>query len=104
MPKNAVCGPTESPHRGPQIKNASSSISAIIVNYCTKDLLRDCLVSLGESRVSGLEVIVVDNHSTDGSAEKVRGEFPDVRVMKIWAFRGPIIKESKRPAENTFCF
>ena len=82
MPKNAVCGPTESPHRGPQIKNASSSISAIIVNYCTKDLLRDCLVSLGESRVSGLEVIVVDNHSTDGSAEKVRGEFPEVRVIE----------------------
>lgn len=55
-------------------------LSVVIVNYNTRDLLRDCLRSLAGVRVAH-EVIVVDNASADGSAAVVAGEFPDVRLL-----------------------
>jgi len=52
-------------------------LSIIIVNWNTRDYLRDCLGSIFEN-VKGIsfEVIVVDNNSSDGSAEMVKNEFP----------------------------
>lgn len=57
-------------------------LSIIIVNWNTRDITRDCLRSVRE-HAGGLsyEVIVVDNASSDGSAEMVRAEFPDVRLI-----------------------
>jgi len=57
-------------------------LSIVIVNYNVRDLLRDCLRSLLESRCSyAFEVIVVDNCSLDGSAEMVETEFPQVQLI-----------------------
>lgn len=58
-------------------------LSVIIVSWNVRDLLRACLRSVRASwsRDEGLEVIVVDNASTDGSVEMVRREFPDVRLI-----------------------
>src|SRR5262245_17778019 len=54
------------------------SLAIVIVNYNTRDLLRDCLRSiLG----SAADIWVVDNASHDGSAAMVRAEFPRVRVI-----------------------
>ncbi len=59
-------------------------LSIVIVNYNTRDLLRDCLRSLQDSRGNcEIEVIVVDNASHDGSADMVRGEFPGVRLLAM---------------------
>ncbi len=55
-------------------------ISVIIINRNTRELLRAALRSVCESPVS-TEVIVVDNASTDGSAEMMRKEFPAVRLI-----------------------
>jgi len=57
-------------------------LSVVIVNWNTRDLLRDCLNSLiaGLGRLEA-EVFVVDNASTDGSAEMVAAEFPAVRLL-----------------------
>jgi GT2 family glycosyltransferase len=54
-------------------------ISVIIVNWNTKDLLKNCLNSLSKT-VHNLifEVIVVDNASTDGSIAMLEREFPPV--------------------------
>ena len=59
-------------------------LSVVIVNWNVRDLLRRCLRSvLASQRLSGLaaEVIVVDNASSDRSAEMVREEFPWVQLI-----------------------
>ena len=57
-------------------------ISVIIVNWNTKSLLLDCVDSLYRTtRDSSLEIIVVDNASTDGSVDALRKAFPLVRII-----------------------
>jgi len=59
-----------------------TDLSIIIVNWNTKELLKDCLTSLyRQDMVIGNEVIIVDNHSTDGSLQMVAEEFPMVRLI-----------------------
>lgn len=58
-------------------------LGIIIVNYNVRDLLRDCLLSVFDSRgLFRFEVCVVDNGSRDGSAEMVAAEFPQVRLIR----------------------
>lgn len=49
-------------------------ISIIIINFNTKDFLRECLHSIKESDLGKInyEVIVVDNASTDGSIKEIK--------------------------------
>jgi GT2 family glycosyltransferase len=58
-------------------------ISVIIVNFNGKDLLRDCIESVCSQSFLPLEIIVVDNASTDGSLENVRGAFPYVKIISL---------------------
>lgn len=58
------------------------SVSIVIVNWNTRDLLRDCLRSIErEAGDVAVETIVIDNNSADGSVEIVRREFPEVRLI-----------------------
>ena len=57
-------------------------VSVIIVNYNTKELLKNCLASLFEHTNDILfEVFVSDNGSVDGSLEMVRSDFPQVKII-----------------------
>lgn len=59
------------------------NLAIIIVNYKTKDLLRDCLRSIYDSQGNfRLDVCVVDNASGDDSVMMVRNEFPQVTVIE----------------------
>ena len=59
------------------------SVSVIIVSWNTRGHLRDCLDSVLRTGASCVqEVIVVDNASTDGSAELVAEEFPEVTLIR----------------------
>ena len=52
-------------------------LSICIVSWNVKDLLRDCLSSIGDTQPDlRYEVVVVDNNSRDGSGDMVREEFP----------------------------
>lgn len=58
-------------------------LSIVIVNWNTRELLRDCLHSVfAEAANLQLEVFVADNASTDGSAEMVKADFPQVRLIE----------------------
>lgn len=64
-------------------------VSIIIVNWNTRELLRDCLQSVyAESDSCAFEVFVVDNASADGSAEMVAEEFPNVHLIRNSENRG----------------
>lgn len=57
-------------------------VSIIVVNWNVRELLGRCLASLEANCGNlSLEVIVVDNASSDGSAQMVRSEFPKVRLI-----------------------
>ena len=58
-------------------------LSIVIVNWNNKDILRDCLNSIYHTRSdSEYEIIVVDNHSEDGSVELIKNEFSDVILIE----------------------
>jgi GT2 family glycosyltransferase len=58
-------------------------LSICIVTLNARQCLRDCLESIAAHPVSiPTEIIVVDNHSTDGTQEMLAGEFPDVRLIQ----------------------
>jgi len=57
-------------------------LTIVVVNYNTRELLRQCLASIREhSRELSCEVFVVDNASKDGSAEMVASAFPGVHLI-----------------------
>jgi GT2 family glycosyltransferase len=61
-------------------------LSIVIVSWNVREDLRECLQSLlrdeGSRLESGeIEIIVVDNASTDGTAEMVNLEFPRVKLL-----------------------
>ncbi len=62
------------------------SLSIVIVSWTTRDLLHRCLAAIaaGQGARPGpaVEVIVVDNASSDGSAELVRSAFPWVSLLE----------------------
>jgi len=61
-----------------------SSIVSVIIPHCNgEDILRDCLSSLYKSFKVDIEVILVDNASTDNSISMVKKNFPDVKVVSL---------------------
>ena len=61
---------------------STPSLSILIVNWNTEDLLRNCLNSIYEDPDSAQwEVVVVDNHSDDGSLAMLEREFAQVVVV-----------------------
>ena len=61
---------------------AQTDLLMVIVNYNTRDLLRDSLASIYESQGDfSYRVCVVDNGSHDNSAEMVRQEFSQARLI-----------------------
>ncbi|HXG67631.1 MAG TPA: glycosyltransferase family 2 protein [Blastocatellia bacterium] len=60
-----------------------AQIAVVIVSYNTRELLLAALASVIESAPGEpVELVVVDNHSTDGSAAAARRAFPQVTVIE----------------------
>ena len=61
------------------------SVSIVILNYNGREHLSDCLGSVAKLHYppERLEVLLVDNGSTDGSPGWVREQFPQVTVMEL---------------------
>jgi N-acetylglucosaminyl-diphospho-decaprenol L-rhamnosyltransferase len=61
---------------------STPDLAIVILNWNTRDLLRDCLTSVYANRGPDFQACVVDNASTDGSPEMVEREFPQTRVIR----------------------
>jgi len=77
-PKSAASREERKGARSPEI---AELVSVIIPHYNGKDVLGHCLDSLARCTYDPLEVIVVDNGSSDGSPEFVRTNYPEVKVV-----------------------
>lgn len=64
--------------------SGQARLSVVIPTHETHDLVLRCLESLDAcSPISaGLEIIVVDDGSSDGSSESIKSRFPQVKLLK----------------------
>lgn len=60
----------------------SNLVSIVIPHWNHRDVLADCLNSLIKTQYEPIEIIVVDNNSTDDSVEFVRKNFAQVTVIE----------------------
>ena len=60
-----------------------TGLSVIIVNYNVRQFVLQTLHSIYQSQLDGLsiEVVVVDNNSSDGSVEAIRYHFPQTTII-----------------------
>jgi len=57
-------------------------LSVVVVSYNVKDFVSQCLQSVQASRFDGtIELILVDNHSHDGTPDMVRELYPQVELI-----------------------
>lgn len=56
-------------------------VSIIVVSYNTKAMTHDCLQTVVKETRVPYELIVIDNASTDGSAEAIAVAFPAIRLI-----------------------
>ncbi len=76
-------GPKEFESRQPDVPEPTLTISVIIVSWNAQDYLMQCLASLFTNGCHHpMEVIVVDNASSDGSPELVARNYPQVRLLR----------------------
>ncbi|MEO6708712.1 MAG: glycosyltransferase family 2 protein [Planctomycetota bacterium] len=64
-----------------------SDVAVVIPAWNTRELLASCLLALERSSVP-VEIVVVDNHSSDGSADMVEREYPRVKLVRNLENRG----------------
>ncbi|MBT2518464.1 glycosyltransferase family 2 protein [Streptomyces sp. ISL-90] len=59
----------------------SPLVAIVIVTYNSADVILDCLRSLGDFDSRELEIIVVDNNSTDDTVTAIRALHSEVRII-----------------------
>lgn len=61
--------------------NKNPLISVLILNYNGADLLEECILSVIQTRYMPIEIIVIDNNSTDNSLEIIE-KFKKVKIIR----------------------
>lgn len=57
--------------------------SIIVVSFNTREILRECLQSvIRESSNLLVEILVIDNNSSDGSPQMIEEDFPQVKLLR----------------------
>ena len=64
-------------------KKSSQTVSVIIISMNRKKMLESCLKSVQKQTHPDMEIIVVDNASSDGTGDMVQSMFPDVRYFYL---------------------
>ena len=75
------------------MSEAAPQVSVVIATRNRKDDLRQAIQSALKQTVN-LEVLVIDDGSTDGSAEMVLAEFPQIRLERSETSKGYIVQRN----------
>jgi GT2 family glycosyltransferase len=70
-------------------RTTPASVAAVVMTYNRRDRLRRWIDCLRQQTRQTQEIIVVDNGSTDGTAEMVEREYPDVTLCRLAENDGP---------------
>ncbi len=62
--------------------NKEPLISIIVLNYNAGNLLLDCIESIKKSSYENIEILVVDNISSDGSQIRCKEKFSDIKLIQ----------------------
>lgn len=66
-----------------RVVTVDMAVSVLVVSFNTRDLTMECLRSVyRQTAVGTFELIVLDNASSDGSADAIAAEFPAVRLVR----------------------
>jgi GT2 family glycosyltransferase len=65
------------------MSDPSPVVSVVMPNWNGREWLPACLDALSSQTLAPAEIIVVDNGSTDGSLDYLRGTHPEVRVVSL---------------------
>lgn len=91
--------------RRPATQRAPASVQIMIVSYNTASLLAGCLASIAAHQPPAeavkLSLAVLDNGSSDGSADLVRERFPAVRLVQSTENLGFAAANNRLAAEAT---
>lgn len=60
-------------------------VALLVLNWNQREMTLECLASLARTSYPRLQTVLVDNGSTDGTAEAVRKAHPDVHVLETGA-------------------
>jgi GT2 family glycosyltransferase len=58
-------------------------VSIVILSYNRKEDIRESLEKLYSYGLNDIEIIVVDNGSSDGTSQMIESEYPSVRLLKL---------------------
>lgn len=67
----------------PEQPGGRAAVAIVVLNHNGKDLLLQCLQSIEAVDYRPLSSVVVDNGSTDGSAEEVRRLYPGIHLVPV---------------------
>ncbi|WP_407496360.1 glycosyltransferase family 2 protein [Pseudooceanicola sp. MF1-13] len=66
----------------PPVAQTAPPLSILIVSYNTRALTLACLQSVLDHTATPVQIIVIDNASSDGSAAAIRAQFPQIDVIE----------------------
>lgn len=69
-------------------------VSVVIPTKNRREILRETVASILQQTIE-LEILVLDDGSTDGTSEMLRAEFPAVRALRFEQSKGPTVRRNQ---------
>lgn len=63
--------------------NKKNKVSVIIPTYNSWETLKNCITSIQNQSLKPKEIIVIDNHSSDKTSDKVKRFFPVIKLVSL---------------------
>ncbi len=71
------------------------NISVVIATYNRKTQLKSCLTAVSRQTFPPIEIIIVDDASTDGTEEMIANQFPHIKYLRLMHNGGPAIARNR---------